>query len=584
MRLFSKLIPILTAVTVAAFATGCSSDSNSSDPNAIGVSGSLNSVSSSAINKFEDAMTVNLATYTVSCATTTPPIATATAPVNADGTFTMTISALNQPLSCFLVDADGVKAADFLISNSANQDLNGNDELTTTATFTATAALGTINFDANAGEVTIPSTNLAGVLSTVVPDAANVFDPSGTWKIGAVDFTVPAGVKGPCAQGDNDCHGPTSGQNILVKLWHGVKTVGGADFYGLQVWDDPSYATACGNKIGLTNAVKTALGVDFSEHGADDADFTFSTSTTGFTDQADNNTVKAVTLTDFWKMDVAKTLYNIQPLCGPTNATIGGVTYSNAWKCGPDNSAHYQVQLGGGCKVTATNKNVNVMDWSGISCGGATEDGNHVFSSTCTGNASVDGNLTAVTCTNKWAVTNAGNTPQASASFQWNDLSGSEIAQGTACSALPTASEQDKMAQLRCYADYLYQSGFTEKAGLCLPRVNLDWTATTAVDFEKVDSLRPEGLVFFEKFNTSPDGNGGSMLTRQEHYEGVQVGESWVNCRVIESGGLTIRKVSATKSLAIFQSSQITTSTSKPACLGKFNGARETFMFYLTKQ
>jgi len=74
------------------------------------------------------------------------------------------------------------------------------------------------------------------------------------------------------------------------------------------------------------------------------------------------------------------------------------------------------------------------------------------------------------------------------------------------------------------------------------------------------------------------------LLTRQEHYQGVNVdGTSWVNCRVVEVGGLSVKKISATKLLATYQSSLITTSTTKPACMAAFNGTRETFMFYLNK-
>jgi hypothetical protein len=82
----------------------------------------------------------------------------------------------------------------------------------------------------------------------------------------------------------------------------------------------------------------------------------------------------------------------------------------------------------------------------------------------------------------------------------------------------------------------------------------------------------------------TPDGKGGSILTRQERFDGVQVnGNSWVNCRVIETGGLSFKKISESKMLAIYQSSRISTSTAKPACMAEFTGKRKTFMFYLTK-
>ncbi len=99
-----------------------------------------------------------------------------------------------------------------------------------------------------------------------------------------------------------------------------------------------------------------------------------------------------------------------------------------------------------------------------------------------------------------------------------------------------------------------------------------------------VVSFRPQSLIFMEQFNPFSDGSGGSILSRQEGYRGVQVSSNnFVNCKVIETGALTIKKISDTKMLATYQSSEITTSTSKSACLANFTGARSTYVFYLTK-
>jgi hypothetical protein len=122
------------------------------------------------------------------------------------------------------------------------------------------------------------------------------------------------------------------------------------------------------------------------------------------------------------------------------------------------------------------------------------------------------------------------------------------------------------------------------QANACLPQVETDWSATDPANFAIVDQIRPEGLVFFERYNPFADGSGGTLLTRQERFDGVNVdGSNWINCHVIEVGGLNIKKISANKLLATYQSSLITTSLTKPACLAAFTGARQTFMFYLTK-
>lgn len=527
-------------------------------------------------------MSVDLALYKVTCATTTTPIQSATASVAADGSFTVSIvGAKGQPLSCFLVDADGDKAADFIISDSSKKDLNGNSETTSTAAFKDNANLGTINFDPNAGEVTVPKTNIASVVEATPVAAAQVFDPTGAWTIGAVDFTLPSGVKAPCAD-QNNCHGPPAGQAIYLKLWKGLVTADSSDIYGLQVWEGQNSFNTCGSKIGLTPAMKTALGVDFSANGAADSTFTFASTVNNFSDQI-TSTTGTVNLTDGWKMDTATTQHDLNPSCAPHDVSVGGVVYSNAWVCGPDSNSRYQANLGGGC-VDAANKPVNLNDWSGITCN-MTTDANGIKTNNCTGSAMIDGQSKSVTCSNKWVVTNSSYAVQANDSFNWNDLNASKISSGTTCSAIANggSSEALKIAQLQCYSEYYYRSGM-ERANACLPRVDMDWSATTSANFAVVDKIRPQGLVFFEKYAPFPDGSGGSLMTRQEHYEGVNVdGNSWVNCRVIEVGGLTVKKISDTKLLATYQSSTITTSLSKPACLAKFNGTRESYVFYLTK-
>jgi hypothetical protein len=590
-RLFMGALAAGTLVMV-----GCTKSSDgASSVDALAVSGTLSvSNSASSLNEKMGAQqaisdedlisqSTDLTQYSVSCSTTTAPIRTATGTVNADGSFSINIEGgKNQPMSCFLVDSTGAKAADFLISDSSKKDLNGNSEMTTTAAFKEQAALGSISFDPNSGEVTVPKTNIASSVAATTPSAATVFDPTGSWTISAVDFTVPAGVKAPCAAGNNSCNGPPAGQAIYLKLWKGVMTSDSSDVYGLQVWDDASKFATCGSKIGLTSAIKTQLGVDFSSNGSADSTFSFATSVPNFTD-ALTSVTGTVSLTNHWEMSTATSQWDIQPNCGPHDVTIGGVTYSNAWVCGPDTSSYYQVQLGGGCKDTSNNP-VEVNDWSGLSCGSTSTNADGIKSLTCSGTKTINGVSKTVSCSNKWAVTNSSYVVQPNANFNWNDLNSSTITSGTTCSSIANgaSSEALKIAQLQCYSNYYYLSGL-ERANACLPKVDMDWSATTSANFVKVDDIRPQGLVFFEKFNPFPDGSGGTMLTRQEHFEGVQVKDSWVNCRVIETGGISIKKISDTKLLATYQSSTITTSLTKPACLAKFTGARETFLFYLNK-
>ena len=587
MFISKKAFGILLLGGLAASMIGCSGGggSSASGGDYLTLSGaiSLSNGSSTTTEESIVAQSVDITQYKVTCSTTTAPVKTGTSDIGSDGSFTAKIEgATNQPLTCFLTDSAEKKAADFLISDSTNKDLNGNNSTSTNATFKQNASLGTINFDPNAGEVTVPVTNIASAVSTEKPAAASVFDPTGAWTIGAVDFTLPTGTKSPCAASDSSCKGPQSSQQIYFKLWKGVKTADSSDIYGLQLWNGQSKFTSCGSVIGLTSTAKTQIGVDFSANGSADTTFGFATSVASFADSI-TSTTGTVNLTSNWKMSTAKLLHDVMPLCGPHDITAGSTTYSNAWVCGPDTSSDYQAQLGGGC-VNSSNQNVDVRDWAGITCGSVTTNADGIKSNTCTGNATINGVSTAVTCSNKWAVVNSSYVVQPAGDFNWGELSGSVVPTNTPCSSVANGGSSNalKIAQLQCYAEYFDRSGF-RNANACLPRVEMDWSAITPTSFEKVDLIRPEGLIFFEQFKPFPDGSGGSMTTRQEHFQGVQVKDSWVNCRVIETGSLTIKKISDSKMLATYQSATITTSITKPACLGKFTGARETFVFYLTK-
>lgn len=591
MKNIKNTLPLIISLAGMGLA-GCTSGSGAGS--ALNVSGVLSLGVSSQSQKIMaqgpviqseesvSAQSVDLTQYKVSCATTSTPVQTATGSVNSDGSFSVNISgAVGQPLSCFLVDSSGNKAADFMISDSSKKDLSGNAQVSSTAAFKSNASLGAITFDPNAGEVTVPASNISTVVQAPTT-TSSLFDPTGAWTISSVDFSLPKGTQGPCAN-NNNCDGPPNGQSIYLKLWKGVSTVDNSDVYGLQVWQGQNSFATCGSKIGLTSAIKTNLGVDFSANGSADSAFTFATSVPNFLDKITNQT-GTVNLTNGWEMSTATLQYNMNPSCAPHDITAGNITYVNAWVCGPDNSSMYQASLGGGCSDSSGNP-VNLNDWSGLTFGNTTTDSNGIKTQSATGTVSINGTSKTVTCSNKWAVVNSNYAVQPSSSFNWNDLAANQIPSGTACSAIANSgsSEALKIAQLQCYSNYYYNSGM-QQANACLPRVDTDWSATTAAAFAVVDSIRPQNLVFFERYNPFPDGTGGSLLTRQERYDGVNVdGNSWINCHVIEVGGLNVKQISSTKLLATYQSSLITTSTTKPACMAKFNGARQTYMFYLTK-
>lgn len=524
--------------------------------------------------------------YTASCSTTSVPVLSGTAAVASDGAFGLTIAGANgKPLSCSLLNSDGTKAADFLIEDTSKKDLNGNSDKSSTITPRGNLSMSTITLNAATGEVIVPKSSVASSISTTVASSVSVFDPTGTWTIGAVDFTVPSGSRGPCTaaeQAAHTCNGPPDGQAIFLKMWTGVQTSDSSSVYGLQVWEGASAASSCGNRIGLTSAQKTDIGVDFSANGSADAEFAYPGTIT-YTDSI-LTAVATSTLTDGWKQSNATSRYDFNPNCGPVDITVGGTSYTNAWKCGPDASGDAQVSLVGGCTSNSTSKPVMVTDWTGFT-GSSSTDSNGVRTDISAGTTTIDSVATAVTCTNKSViVTDSTNAVQLAGNFDWSELGGG-ISQGTSCASIANGASADnlKMAQLRCYADYYWQSGLSSDRTSCMPRLQMDWSATTPTDFVKRDT-RPNGLAIFEQYKPFPDGSGGSLTSRQEQFQGVQVSsDNWINCSVIETGALTIKKVNDSKLLVTYQSSTVTSSTLKPACMAKFTGKKETFMFYMTK-
>ncbi|MBK7963607.1 MAG: hypothetical protein IPK04_21880 [Bdellovibrionales bacterium] len=514
LRTTSTKTMIAILVGVGGFAyMGCSSDSSTpaaSTSTAVAVTGTLSAASTaqgmnSLMSAFSDGDSDNeglaVSDYSVVCATTSAPILSGTGVVGTDGRFSVTIDgAVGKPMACYMVNAAGVKAADFLVEDTSSKDLNGKAEKVTTMTPSSGVSMDTVVFDAAKGEVTVSKSVIASSLSTT--RATSVFDPTGAWTLGPVDFTLPSGVKAPCTaaeQAAHTCNGPPEGQSVYMKMWTGTKTADSSPIYGLQLWNSESKYTGCGSRVGLSASQKTDIGVSFAAQATADQEFAFPTSVT-FTDQI-LSASSSPTLTDNWKMSTAKTRYAFNPNCGPVNVTIGSLSYTNAWRCGPDASSDYQIGLGGGCTINSTGANVQVSNWTGITCGSASTDADGVKSVSCTGNTPINSVSTAVTCTHKWVVVNSSNVVQPSGSFNYGEMSGG-IAADTLCSAIPTSSNAGQMAQLRCYADYYYQSGLANNGSSCMPRVNTDWSASTPADFIHKD-FRPEGLVFSSSINRS---------------------------------------------------------------------------------
>ena len=521
--------------------------------------------------------------------------------------------------------------------------MNGNGQINSTPAFAADTNLGSIDLNLNSGDATIPAANVA---STVVSTAAaaatgTLFDPTGTWNISAVDFSLPHGVRSTCTsaeQQNNTCNGPPEGMKLYLQRLQGTDADG--TVYGMQVWQDQGgnpkgQMTACGSggvpATGLGSTDKTNAGLltvgGTTDTGTALADAAFTFASTVVDSHAANATATlGNTPSTIFQASTAKAQWDMQACTTVSVAGTGsyvGSTY-NGYKCGPDTTygdardsytgastgGRYQVNLSsGGCVVTSTGASIpnmdwNLVDWQHSTCTTQTDTpATNYITNTCTTHYDISHANTAITCSNASGVftsttlataapTPSGCNGNCQPMFNWDKVA-NYANQGQLCNTMaanktptPDNSPGAALAQANCYANY-YEQYISRNATGCLPKINVDWSATTAANFVKVD-FRPSALVFMDKLTYS-DANTASMLTEQNQNQGVQITTSggssqWVSCPAIDKGGLSFTKISATKILATYTSNMVTTS-SEPACQGaSWNGVKQKFQFYLTKQ
>ena len=313
--------------------------------------------------------------------------------------------------------------------------------------------------------------------------------------------------------------------------------------------------------------------------------FAFPTTLT-FNDSTNSNASTTATITNGYQLSTATAAYT-QNNCVGVTVTVSGVQ-TPGWKCGPDSHGIYSISAGGGCKLAnGTAVQPSQSDWSSSTgCTNTTLSGGYSQSS-CT--VTVSGSGTA-TCTNVGGIFNSDNTPYTGGSnFDFSSVA-TLVTAGANCSTTDTSTEIGKITKALCYANYYQSSGANQTAGSCLPKIQANWSATSATDAVSVD-FGPNNLVFENQYVPNPDGSGGSLLTRQEEYNGVQIKDSsgnsqYVPCHVIDTGGLSFIKVpnGGGKLLVTYVSSQVTTDVSKPACAAAYKGTKQTYMFYVVPQ
>ena len=532
----------------------------------VAISGTLSTSSLSVMSSDFHPESVDLSTFTMSCVTFKVPPTAGTGSIGSDGSFSVTIpSAKNSKFGCFILDASEDVVASMVFEDTSSKDINGDSKSESSVSLSGNASLGTVTLDLASGKATVDKSAIASSISTTTTTGGD-WSATGNWKFASYGSTLPKGYSDICAAGaDHDtCSGPQIDMTIYLRQVDGKKYANGAATSdvarGLMIWESEAAFTSCGSTIGSTNAEMQANGVDFSgDTATNKTAFAWATTLTG-----------SDTLTEGWKSSAATASHDIQMGCTPYE-----YQGDRAWRC--YDGTNYTLDFGGGCVVTSTNTPIQIDNWSGMSCGSpssvtAKHTGFQASEMSCSYTPQ-GGSATTITCSNERAVSASADfaTINNSLPFDFNNVA--KINSGTSCSAISSATEESKIAKLKCYSDYFYQH--KDSASGCVPELRTNWSATTAAEFVEGDDQKPGSL--FEANFYDIDANGvGTFTSDREDYRGVQAGENgYTNCRVREALNITI--IPTDKSGTTVNNAQMEFSTesslidvSNPACVAYF--------------
>jgi len=582
-----KLSTIAMLVSATTFLNGCSSSAGGGGGSAVSFSGTLSSRLRSLARDFE------LQTGTassVSCSTADNPPTVVSGSVGGDGTFSVDLSSVSgSGLTCSVLDSGNGVLGTFLYENSNEKSFGGGSQKVDTVAFSESKDVGTVSV--SGGQITVDATSVGVSTTGASVTAAEAFDPTGLWSIGAVDFNLPPGYIGPCAPGTPDCHGPQTGESIYIKRTVGKKftpdstcqtaadaatfpsggtcngTAGTEDAFVLSIWMSEDTFRACGDgtkgTLGFDEAQAKAYGhIDFSSdtsmlHQA----FAYSPS------YVDNSSVTH-TITGGWKDNQATSSW---PLMNCFSVSSGGQT---AYKC-LDGAGHYSLSLGGGC-TDSSGSPVQPDDWSHLNWGASsnctnsqvTFDGKTLNGNTCSVPYTPSvGSPTTLTCGGTWGAFNVAD----DAAYNGPVMPETLLSQGAPCSSLVTGGNAGKeLQQLQCYANYFWQNAQSAPATACLRQIRTDWSATTPADFLLNDGPgRPMNMALTEKA-TYLSTDIVTFTQYEDDFRGVQVqdanGSSWLSCRTKAKNTITVSKIDTTHMIIKFVQ-ETSLADSKTACV-----------------
>ncbi|RZA22824.1 MAG: hypothetical protein EOP10_14410 [Proteobacteria bacterium] len=161
---------------------------------------------------------------------------------------------------------------------------------------------------------------------------------------------------------------------------------------------------------------------------------------------------------------------------------------------------------------------------------------------------------------------------------------GVTLVQGQLCSTISTATEEGKLAQLRCYAESNGNGSDEDELSSCRRDVRTNWAASTAAEFVVGGKSRPKGQFVFEKLKYDSQ-NSASLRQEETDFRGIQVGDSFTDCEIKSVFSFSVRKVDGSDDLYGEMVSTETNVSSKPACIAEYEATPPTkYMFKMKKK
>lgn len=603
---FGKVVlSALAALAMAACSgSGSGSDSPGGTVAGITISGSLNTSSASILSVPGEDQMIGELTISPSdlelygIAFTTPPVAVKV-DVQSDGSFELKFPGVADGTAISLIfqtKADGKQVGLVKFEDTTKKDINGDTKKDTSIALKGTVSLGALTLAD--GEVTVQVSNIQSSVDTSTVAAGELFNPSGSWQLGAIDFSIPDGYVDPFSNtscGNQSC--VQQGENITVVRYSGTEFTPGSsctttsnghtDFSGTcsasdgtpsttaryagQIWGGPASGSgsgiaACGYKIGATADEARAMGhIQFDSPlptvGStvmQAAHYTMSPPSGWGTGSAPYNRpwihTSATASRPYQKCQIVEKQgtdnrrYRFFSCAVTVTVNSSSVTRYHAFQA-----------EGGGCFGSNGQPiNVDHSFWDSnpsptSQCSEFTVPVNGFHGGSCpyTGSPTSGAPSTSFTCKfldgrfSDAALTTSANSENWSGETQQNFIS-----QGAACSTAGNASDAAILAGYQCFSDYYFQHKNDWESTGCANDFRFNWAANRPQDFETGgDRGKPKKLYMFNIMNYSPDGKTFFLEDSEEETETQMMNGSPVICRVDHFSKLQGSKKDASRML-----------------------------------